>query len=105
MSSKARADGTFVGAAFGSDESPPSAHRFAGLRFKITYLYVPFFKELHLWDLPEYANAYPLDVERHLCDIMNCPGKTGLETISAIDKQIEREGVIRLDLMAGVGDG
>ena len=40
---EARSAGAFVGAAFVTDESPPSATRFTGLRFQITMLYFPAF--------------------------------------------------------------
>ncbi len=44
-SQEARANGTFCGFSFASDESPPSENRFAGLRFQVTYVYITLFED------------------------------------------------------------
>ena len=64
-----------------------------------------FFRDEALWEHPEYNDEYPFTVSRTLCDIVNCPGKTGWETMAVIDKQIASKGITRADLCAGVGDG
>ena len=49
---QAREKGTFAGFGFATDESPPNAPRFRGLRFQITVLYLGTFAPFeHLGDL------------------------------------------------------
>jgi hypothetical protein len=85
-----------------SDESPPASMRFSGLRFQITYLYVPYFRPVHEW---ESCETPPVNVEQYLCDICHCPGKDGATVLSVITKQLERFGVTRADVLSGTGDG
>ena len=96
---------TFFGAAFVSDESPPSGNRYTGLRFQITWLYVPFFKPVEEWGQPAYENQYPLTVKKLLCDICHVGQKTGQATFQVILKQIGRLGLTEFDVVGGVGDG
>lgn len=64
--SRARDDGTLTGFAFSSDESPPAAHRFSGLRFQVTYMYLAMFEPILDWDSPRFAIDPPIRVERHM---------------------------------------
>ena len=50
---KAREQGTFAGFGFATDESPPDAPRFRGLRFQITVLYLGTFAPLSTWETSE----------------------------------------------------
>ena len=94
--------GVFAGAVIATDESPPSQPRFAGLRFQITTIYIGVFKHIHSW---ESHQEPPISVQCILGDILHCNSKRGDEVISVIDKQIERIGLSRADIVGGVGDG
>ena len=100
---QARADGSFGGCGFASDESPPSSNRFKGMRFQVTHLYICFFPDEHTWEA--CTDSYPMRVERHLCDIMHVPGKTGVITLKVIEHQLASKGCFRPDICSGVGDG
>lgn len=100
---QARADGSFGGCGFASDESPPSSNRFKGMRFQVTHLYMCFFPDEHTWEA--CTDSYPMRVERHLCDIMHVPGKTGAITLKVIEQQLASKGCFRPDICSGVGDG
>jgi hypothetical protein len=102
---QARADGSLLGFAFASDESPPSETRYAGLRFQITYVYVAFMIPVQDWGKHDYVRAPPIRVERHLTDILNVNGKTGSETLKSILKQCATKGLFAEDCVCGVGDG
>ena len=102
---QARADGQFHGFGFTTDESPPSATRFMGLRFQITNMYWLTFADPDTWSASRYSDAYPCQRERHLTDIVNCPGKTGLATLEVLEKQFSTKGCSRFDAQNGVGDG
>ncbi len=100
---KGRADGSFSG--FTSDESPPESAKYSGSRFQITWVYLVFFKALHMWDWPEFEEELPITRRPYLCDIVNCPGKRGEVVHSCLQKQWGRFGVSSEDCCAGVGDG
>ena len=94
-----------MGFTFTSDESPPEAHRYSGLRFQITHCYVSLFRPTETWDSPEYARKAPINVNRYMTDIMNCPGKTGAHVLDTLVKQFGRVGVYTDECCGGVGDG
>ena len=98
-------DKSFFGMGFTTDESPPSQPRFAGLRFQITFVYIPFFAPIATWETEAFAQAPPLRTERHLLDIVHCPGKDGATVMRALDKQLSRIQCSRHDLVSGTGDG
>ena len=96
---------SFFGAAFVSDESPPSGNRYTGLRFQITWLYIPYIPSSETWDSAIYNDKHPIRVEKICCDIMNVEHKTGIATYDVIRRQIDRFGLSEYDIVAGVGDG
>lgn len=100
-----REAGNFHGATFCTDGSPPSATRYAGLNFQITIVYFLKFAPCADWEAPEYDDKFPFTSQRHLCDIVNSPVKTGLATMGVIDKQLGTKGLSRHDLFAACGDG
>ena len=102
---KAREKGNFVGFSFTSDESPASADRYAALRFQITWVHTIIFVEMSRWDDIEYEFAMPFIPRQFLCDIVNCPGKTGTIVYEVIVKQWWRFGLTPAECMSGVGDG
>ena len=102
---KAHTAGTYHGTAWVSDESPPNANRYLGLRFQVTWAYTLWFAPVAQWELPKYNKSYPFTSEKRLLDIMNVPLKTGQCTLSVIDSQMARIGVYQIDYTAGVGDG
>lgn len=102
---QAREDGSFVGFSFGSDESPPSGARHAGLRFQTTHAFCVFFRPMSEWSLPTYANKPPITREMYLCDLVNCVGKTGTDVLGVLVQQWARFGLYKSDCVAGVGDG
>ncbi len=93
---------TFFGAALATDESPPSQPRFRGLRFQVTFLYIPMVPSVDTWDAWE---SPPLRVEPYLCDICNCPGKDGATVVGVVEKQLARVGLSSADMLSGTGDG
>ena len=103
--SKARDRKAFSGFSFISDESPPEWAKFAGVRFQITWIYYLMFEAVDKWDLPAYLTEMPFNIMAYLCDIVNCPGKTGPIVYDALSKQWSRFGVSAEDCAAGVGDG
>ena len=50
----------FYGGGTCSDESPPRANRFAGYRFQITWIYVPFIPSVDAWALPANDERAPI---------------------------------------------
>ena len=102
---QAREDGTYHGSSFVSDESPPSANRYTGLRFQITQVYTLWFDDVATWESPQYNEAYPFKRERRLQDIMNVPLKTGSATLEVICQQTSRQGVHITDYNSAAGDG
>ena len=97
-----REKGRFAGVAIATDESPPRAPRFRGLRFQITVLYLGTFAPLDSWDTSEDP---PLMVTSMLGDIMHCPGKQGADISRVLDRQLARVGLNAFDVVAGTGDG
>ncbi len=83
-SQEARANGTFCGLSFASDESPPSENRFAGLRFQVAYVYITLFEDEHRWGDDAFLERYPIRTERYLTDVVNCTGKTGVATLNVL---------------------
>ena len=102
---KARNDGRLRGFTFASDESPPEGHRYSGLRFQITHVYLVLFQPPEQWERTEYIAAPPICVERYMTDIVNCPGKTGPLVVEVLEKQFARIGLYPDDIVGGVGDG
>ena len=47
---KAREAGTFLGGGIATDESPPSQPRFRGLRFQVTFFYIPWIRDVAAWE-------------------------------------------------------
>ena len=99
---KAREQGTFAGFGFATDESPPDAPRFRGLRFQITVLYLGTFAPLSTWETSEDP---PLRRESMLGDICHCPGKKGDDVARIVEKQCGRWDLNCYDAVAGTGDG
>ena len=60
-----------------SDESPPAALRYQGLRFQITITYAVFFEPRNNWDNNQYDDTMPITVQANICDVVNCSRKTG----------------------------
>jgi hypothetical protein len=77
MITKWRDDNRISGFSWVSDESPPASSRYSGLRFQITWVYIVVYDSLQQWDLPEFEFRMPIARRRFLCDVVNCPGKTG----------------------------
>ena len=48
-----RGEGKFAGVGMATDESPPEAPRFRGMRFQISVYYWGFWKDEDLWDTSE----------------------------------------------------
>ncbi len=94
--------GTLNGFAFTSDESPPSANRYCGLRFQITYVYIPIFKAPSEWE--RHTDTFPFNLERHLTDIVHCPSKRGDDVLKVMEKQWFTKGLTRWDAQNGTGD-
>ena len=93
-------EGFAVGLA--TDESPPSQSRFGGYRFQVTVLYVPVWEPEDLWDTCAHP---PLGAESIMLDICHCPGKDGKTVMSVLDKQMDRAGISRFDVVSVTGDG
>ena len=93
---------SFFGAGIATDESPPSQPRLRGLRFQVTFAYLPFFADLSAW---EDAEAPPVRIEAALLDLCHCPGKDGLVVTGVVRKQLARLGLSDLDIVSGTGDG
>ena len=89
---KARGNGTLRGWSFTSDESPSIALRYAGLRFQITHLYAVIMMPREVWELPEYKSKMPIRRVRQMCDICNCPDKSGEATYNVIVHQVPVTG-------------
>ena len=68
-------------------------------------MYYLTFPDPHTWSDAQYRDTHPLARHRSLCDIMHCPGKSGHETCSVLDKQFASKGLTRYDAVNGVGDG
>ena len=93
--------GTFA-VALATDESPPSQRRFGGYRFQVTMAYLPKWHPMETWDA---SLTPPLDVAPRLLDICHCPGKNGPSVMKVLDKQLQRLGLSRYDVVSLVGDG
>jgi hypothetical protein len=96
---------SFFGMGFCTDESPPSEPRFTGLRFQISYVYIPLIAPASTWGSERYDRKPPLTSDHHLLDIIHCPAKDGATVMHALDLQLSRIGCSRLDLVSGTGDG
>jgi hypothetical protein len=99
---EARASGSYVGYSFVSDESPPSATHYAGLRFQITYIFILFWRPRREWD---GCDDYPFARERFLLDIVNNPGKGGSDLLKVLAIQLQVKGLVPHEACSGVGDG
>ena len=102
---QARDQGRMTSFSFVSDESPPSALRYQALRFQITIIFAVEFLDRSTWDLPAFNDKPPIKVHRRICDVVNCPGKTGETVMQVLEKQWERLGLSKYDCVAGTGDG
>ena len=91
-----------AGVAVATDESPPSAPRFRGLRFQITLIYWGTFLPFDAW---ETSVEPPILVSSCLGDITHCPGKKGVDVSRVIEKQLSRVGLNCFDVCSGTGDG
>ena len=65
----------FAGVAAATDESPPSAPRFRGLRFQVSVFYFGVFLDMSRWN----SCADPIQERTCLADLLNCPGKKGVD--------------------------
>ena len=97
-----RLSNTFVGACIATDESPPEAPRFSGLRFQVTCVYLGFIDDIGTW---ETSGSPPVTSRRILCDIIHAPGKKGVDLMQVLDKQLSRLGLGRADIVSGISDG
>jgi hypothetical protein len=91
-----------VGVALATDERPPSQRRFGGYRFQASMVYFPIWHPMETWDASETP---PLGVSSQLLDICHCLGKSGPSVMHVVDKQLQRVGLSRYDVMSMVGDG
>ena len=101
----ARENGSFVGCGFETDESPPSGPKWAGLRFQISIAYFGFIPPADEWDRPEWSEQPPIKCIRHLCDIINAPGKDGATVAKIVTMQLARMGCSLADVVSGSTDG
>ena len=85
-----------------TDESPPKAPRFRGLRFQITCLYLGFIPHVREW---ARSTSPPIQCIAMLADIQHCPGKKGTDVSRVIEKQLNRVGLNCYDVVAGTGGG
>ena len=72
------------------------------MRFQITYIYWPEWPPEDQWETSPTA---PLKIGSRLLDVVNCPGKDGASVMQVLEKQLERLGLHRHDVVCGVGDG
>ena len=63
------------------------------------------FEPVSAWGDSRFDSDMPFTCEQHLCDIVNCPHKTGLEVMKVLDKQFVQKGLNRAECNGGVGDG
>jgi hypothetical protein len=96
----AREQNNFAGVALATDESPPSQHRFLGLRFQITVMYMGRYVPQHMW---ESRTAPPISRTSMLADIMHCPGKKGTDVSKVLEKQLARVGLNAYDVVGCTG--
>ena len=99
---KARAEGSFHGCGFTSDESTPNSSKFSGLRFQVTFCHTLLFLPVEQW---AESRGPPIRRQDRACDLAHVAVKTGAETLRIIEKQIGRLGLTRFDLKSGTGDG
>jgi hypothetical protein len=79
--------------------------RYQGLRFQITLVYWVEFIAIGRWEDAEFDAKPPIKVHTHLCDVLNCPGKTGDHVLEVLEKQWARYALNKYDCVAGTGDG
>ena len=91
----------FAGVAAATDESPPSAPRFRGLRFQVSVFYLGVFLPLSTWDS---CKDPPIQKRSLLADIMQCPGKKGVDVSRILEKQLGRIGLNCFDVVSCTGD-
>ena len=96
------ADPGAFGVALATDESPPSQRRFCGFRFQVTVVYIPAWLPEEQWDR---SKTPPMVVRSRLLDICHCPSKDGAGVMKVLDKQLDRVGLSRYDVVAMTGDG
>ena len=101
----ARDNQSFLGFTFTSDESPSNSPRYISFRFQVTFLHLLFFYDVSLWTTPAFESEHPFRRERHMCDIVNCAGKRGIDVLRTLDKQFSGKGVSRVECCGGTGDG
>ena len=93
-------DVSCVGCAFENEASPHDSPRFAGWRFQVTHLHLPFFADVDTW---KYFGKPPVSVRKHLLDMVHCPATDGLTVHRAVEKQWATVGITPLDILAGAG--
>ena len=96
---------SFFGFGYCTDESPPDRASFAGMRFQITWVFVPWVVPNDRWEEREFDGKPPLNVEPYLADICHCPGKDGPAVYNVLELQFARIGCTPLDAVSGTGDG
>ena len=87
---------------FSTDEAAPAQLRFLGLRFQVTIVYALVYDDRSTWNA---CNDYPFRRKKHLCDIINCRGKTGGAIIDVVTKQLWRLGYLIEDTVSASSDG
>ena len=102
---QAQEDGSLQEFSFVSDESPPAQLRYQGLRFQITLVYAVQFLPRNEWEHCRFDNELPIKVHKRICDVVNCPGKTGDVVLNVLEKQWARMGLSKHDCVSGTGDG
>eukprot|EP00973_Karenia_brevis_P019706 2702387-Karenia_brevis.AAC.1 len=97
---KTRLDGSLLGCSVSSDESPPNANRFNGLRFQITICHIVTSVPLEQWEHTNYDAEYPVRVDHKMCDLQHVPEKTGQGTYKVLCNQLSTLGVYPTDVCA-----
>ena len=71
----------------------------------MTHVYIVYVKPEAEWDSEEFLENCPVQVDRFLCDLMHCPGKTGVDVFGIVQRQFNAKGLYLHECMSGVGDG
>ena len=53
---------------------------------QVTWLHFLSFEDPLSWENPQWGDKHPFRRQRHLCDIVHVPLKTGEETLKVIEK-------------------
>ena len=92
----------FAGVALAIDESPRCQPRFRVLRFQITALYWGKYILVEFWGR---SAGPPILKSSCIGDIMQCPGKQGVDVCNVIEKQFARVGMHCFDVAVATADG